>query len=67
MIAARSIDWLQLGHRLATTWHIPSNNAENIEKFIKPALGKPDLILAYVPDTRPDTDFLCSFHPLFHT
>ena len=40
---------------------------ENIEDFIQPALDKPDpdpvLISAYVPDTRPDTDFLSSFHP----
>ena len=61
-IAARSIDCLQLGHRSATTRHIPLNNAENIEKFIIPVSGKPDLdpdlILAFVPDTQPDTDFL---------
>ena len=45
-IAARSINWLQLG----------KSEAENIEEFIQPALGKSDpdpvLISAYVPDTR---------------
>ena len=39
---------------IATTRHIPLNKAENIEKFIQSALGKPNpvLISAYVPDTR---------------
>ena len=43
------------------------NKAENIEDFFQPASDKPDsdpvLITAYVPDTRPDTDMLCLFHP----
>ena len=55
------------GNRLATTRHIPFNKAENIEKFIQSTTCEPDpdpvLISAYVPDTRPETDFLCSFHP----
>ena len=53
-------------NRLATTRHILFNKADNIEGFIQPASGKSDpdpvLISAYVPDTRPDTDFLCLFH-----
>ena len=52
---------------LATTRHIPFNEAANMERFIQPASRKPGphpvLILAYLPDTRPDTDFFCSFHP----
>ena len=54
-------------NRLATTRDIPLNKAENIEEFIQPASGTPNpdpvLISVYVSDTRPDTDFLCSFHP----
>ena len=52
-------------NRLATTCHNPLNKAENIDEFIQPASSKPDsvLISAYVTDTRPDADFLCSFHP----
>ena len=38
------------------------NKAENVEDFIQSASEKPDPISAYVPDTRPDTDFLCLFH-----
>ena len=40
----------------------------NIEGFFQPALDKPDpysfQIWAYVPDTWPDTDFLCLLQPL---
>ena len=45
--------------------HIPLNKAENIEEFIQPTSGNPDTVLisACVPDTRPNTDFLCLFHP----
>ena len=57
----KPINWL------ATTRHFTLNKAENIENFFQPASDKPDpypvLTTAYVPDTRPDTDFLCSFHP----
>ena len=54
-------------NRLVTTRHIPLNEAKNVEEFIQSVPGKPDpdpvLISAYVPDTRSDTDFLCSLHP----
>ena len=51
--------------RLATNRHIPSNKPETIEEYCQFASGKPDpeLISAYVPNTRHDTDFLCLFHP----
>ena len=59
-----SIDCLATG----TSWIVPSNKPENIEEFCQSASGKPDpdwfLISAYVPDTCPVTDFLCSFQPL---
>ena len=45
-------------NRLATTRYIPLNKAENIEEFIQPAS-------AYIPDTRPESDFLGSFTPIF--
>ena len=52
---------------LTTTRNILLNKAENVKEFFQPASSKPDpypvLISAYVADTRPDTDFLCSFHP----
>ena len=52
---------------LTTTRHILLNEAENVEEFIQPASSKPYpypvLISTYIADTRPDTDFLCSFHP----
>ena len=52
-------------HRLPTTQRIPLNKTGNIVDFIQPALGEPDPdpVPAYVPDTQPDTKFLCSFHP----
>ena len=49
-----------IGYNLAYTL----NKAENVEDFIQSASEKPDPvpILAYVTDTRLDTDFLCLFH-----
>ena len=61
-----SSDNFCLINHLANNRHIPANKSENIEEFIHPASSKPDpdpvLISAYVPDTLPDTDCLCSFH-----
>ena len=43
------------------------HKAESIENFFQPASDKPNPhpvpITAYLLDIRPDTDFLCSFHP----
>ena len=55
---------------LATTRHISLNKADFIVDFIpiRSASGKldpdPVLISAYIPNTRPDTDFLCLSHSL---
>ena len=46
---------------IGSTRHIPIKEAENIERFIQPASGKPAtdpvLISAYVPDTDPSQIF----------
>ena len=74
-VGGRQSSWCQssencwLINQLATTQHFPFNKAESIEDFFQTVSDKPDpdlvLITAYVPDTLPDTDFLCSFHPQF--
>mgnify|MGYP001796391359 CR=1 FL=1 len=46
--------------RMAPSRHIPSNKTENIEEC------DPVLNSACPTDTRPDKNFLCSFH-LFHS